>query len=321
MASELQARGTVRVRAKLCVLVWLCTAGVAAAQSPKANPDAERHHQRGLKLLREEPKDFAAAAAEFSAAYEIDPRPRYMFNLALAQRLGGECRKAIESYRAYLATEPAEVYAKDARTGIERCEQILAAATSPAVAAPPTAGEPGSRTPEVRRPTTGEPGPRTPEVGRPTAGEPGPRTPEVGRPIAGEPGPGTPDAGTLGTGAGRGAEPVDRPPPVRGPWYRDRVGTSLVIAGGVSAIAGAACYALAHDAAASTFDPGPLDDYEASRTRARAFQIASWITAGAGAALIAGGVIRYATRPAARRAELTLRPAPAGIAIVLGGRF
>src|SRR5215208_5665294 len=119
MASELQARDTVRVPAKLWILVWLCTAGVAVAQPSKTNPDAERHHQRGLQLLREEPKDFAAAAAEFAAAYKIDPRPRYLFNLALAQRLGGACRKAIDSYRAYLETRPPEIYANDARVGIE----------------------------------------------------------------------------------------------------------------------------------------------------------------------------------------------------------
>ncbi len=292
MASQLHTRGTVRVLAKLGVLVWLCAAGVAAAQAPKPDPEAERHHRRGLKLLREEPKDFAAAAAEFAAAYAIDPRPRHLFNLALAQRLGGECRKAIDSYRAYLETHPPEIYAKDARTGIERCEQILATAAASTPPAPPVEPQPEA-----------PPSPREP----PPPGEPRPSPPAAPQPVAGA--------------RGGAALAAPRLPPERGPWYRDRLGTSLVVAGGLFSIAGVACYALARDAAASTFDPGPLDEYEASRARAGSLQLASWITAGAGVALITGGVIRYAMRPAARRVELTLRPSPVGIAMVLGGRF
>jgi hypothetical protein len=285
MALELQAPGPVRV-AKLWLLVWLCAAGVAVAQPSKPNPDAEQHHRRGLALLRDEPKDFAAAAAEFAAAYEIDPRPRYLFNLALAQRLGGECRKAIDTYRAYLDTHPPETYAGDARIGIERCEQALAAAPpkpAPEPAAPPRSAAPAS-----------------------TAGA-APSSPDAAKP----------DAGALQT-----VERVEhRSPPPRGPWYRDRAGTALVVAGGLSGLAGAVCYALARSAAASTFEPGTLDEYRSNRDRAGALQTASWIAAGASAALIAGGVLRYATRPARRGAELTLRPTTTGIAVGLGGRF
>jgi tetratricopeptide (TPR) repeat protein len=281
VASQLQAQGAVRGRAKLCVLVWLCAAGVAAAQPAKANPEAEQHHQRGLRFLREEPKDFAQAAAEFAAAYEIDPRPRYLFNLALAQRLGGACGKAIASYRAYLETHPPEGYASDARVGIERCEKLAAAPPAPPPLDSKLADPSGISEP----------------------------------PPAGQLQPSTPGAAKPGAGASRGVEIAPRP------WYRDRAGTSLIVAGGISAIAAAACYALARDAAGATFDPGSLDDYDSSRARAGALQTASWIAAGAAGALIAGGAIRYATRPAPRRAELAIRPAPSGIAMVLGGRF
>jgi hypothetical protein len=263
---------------KRWILVSLCAAGVAAAQPSKPNPDAERHHQRGLAALRAEPKDFAAAAAEFAAAYAIDPRPRYMFNLALSQRLGGECRKAIESYRAYLETHPPELYANDARIGIEHCEKRLAAEA---------------------------------DVDVPPAVDPKPADP----PRLVEPAP-------PGDRPGRAADLVaHRPPPARGPRDRDRAGTALVVAGGASGIASAVCYVLARSAAAATFDPGTLDDYNSDRGRASALQTASWIAAGASAALIAGGLIRYATRPTVRGAELTLRPTTTGIAMVLGGRF
>jgi hypothetical protein len=283
-------------RAKLCVLAWLCTAGAAAAQPAKPDRRAEQHHQRGLRFLREEPKDFAAAAAEFAAAYEIDPRPRYMFNLALAQRLGGACRKAIDSYRAYLATSPPESYAADARTGIERCEKLLGAEGRPS--ATKLEPIPPDRSGSGELPPTGEPGPG-----------PSPITPP---PVAPQP----------GAGSSRGvALALHQPPHGRGPWYRDGVGTSLVVMGGLSAITGAVCYALARGAAGATFDPGTLDEYESHRARAGALQTASWITAAAGAALITGGVIRYATRPGPRGAELALRPTAGGLAMSLGGRF
>jgi hypothetical protein len=297
MASELQAPRPVR-GAKLWVLVSLCVASVAAAQPAKPNPDAERHHQRGLAALRAEPKDFTTAAAEFAAAYAIDPRPRYLFNLALAQRLGGACRKAIESYRAYLDTHPPESYAGDARTGIERCEKLLAAEADVPLAVDPKPAEP----------------PRLVEQTRPDETRPGtPGTPAT---------PATPGAARPGAGPDQSADLVAHSPsPARGPWYRDRAGTALVVTGAAAGIAGAVCYVLARRAAAATFDPGTLDDYESNRGRAGALQTASWITTGAGAALIAGGVIRYATRPAARRGELALRPTTSGIALVLGGRF
>ena len=115
------------VRAQIALLF---VATLAYADTP-AEREAADHHSKGVKYLTETPRDYAAAAREFAVAYKLDANPKYLFNLALAQRLGGDCRAAIESYRAYLATVPPDLNAKNANIGIAKCEEILAAIPKP----------------------------------------------------------------------------------------------------------------------------------------------------------------------------------------------
>lgn len=246
-------------RARL-VYTLLLVATPATAQPPN---DAEQHHRRGLELLRAA-TDYAAAIEAFAAAYRLDQKPRYLYNLALAQRLANKCGDAIESYRAYLATGPSEDNAANARIGIERCEQTLAAA----------------------KPVVDPPKPIV--------------TPPV-------------------VPAVRDRRDVVSPT-TRGPWYRDRLGNGLAIAGGVSVLASAGLYLLARDAAAATFDAGPLADYETQRDRTKRFQVASVVTAGIGVALVAGGIVRYSIRPT-RTVDVTVAPTSTGGTVVIGGSF
>jgi hypothetical protein len=118
-----------RIVAIAIAIVIVIQAGVAAAQPARAL--AKEHNRRGAKLLVESPRDLAAAELAFETAYSLDPDPMFLFNLALARRLGGKCREAIETYRAYLRTDPPEADAANARIGIERCEQTLATTTPP----------------------------------------------------------------------------------------------------------------------------------------------------------------------------------------------
>ena len=82
------------------VLVLLLVTGVARAD------DSEAHYDKGKQLYAA--KDFVGAVAEFEAARAIDPQPRYVFNLAQAQRMAGRCADAVTSYEAFLATAPVE---------------------------------------------------------------------------------------------------------------------------------------------------------------------------------------------------------------------
>jgi hypothetical protein len=50
--------------------------------------------------------DYLGAAADFEAAYALDPDPAYLYNIAQAYRLGSACAKAADYYRRFLAVVP-----------------------------------------------------------------------------------------------------------------------------------------------------------------------------------------------------------------------
>jgi cysteine-rich repeat protein len=270
-------------------IIWMLLAPGA-----HADPVAEQHHTRGKKLLAA--RDYPAAEAEFAAAYKIESNAKFMFNLALAQRLGGKCAEAIVSYRTYLGTNPPEIHARNARTGIDLCERSM---------------------PKLEPPRCGDgklSGAEACDDGN-TADLDGCSSTcaiSSGWSCAGQP---------------SRCEKIVLPPPQvvvesREPWYRDRLGNVLTISGGAAAIASVAGVVLTRNAAAATFEPGPLDDYESNRANARRFEVATWILAGASVALIAGGVIRYATRPAQITREnlpIALAVSPEGV--MIGGRW
>lgn len=84
---------------------------------------AEKHFNRGLKLFND--KDFAGSAEQFSRAYEIDERFDIMFAWAQAERLAGNCTKAVELYTE-LRKVP-DLSDDDQRAlleGLERCDAM-----------------------------------------------------------------------------------------------------------------------------------------------------------------------------------------------------
>lgn len=266
-------------------VAWLLACSVAYA-----DPAAEEHHTRGKRFLTED-KDYAAAEAEFAAAYALDRDPRYLFNLALAQRLGGKCQQAIASYRAFLETQPAEAYARNARAGIELCERLV-----PNEAVAPRCGD--GKLAELEACDDGN-----------AAGADGCSACIV-------------DTDWSCAGQPSRCTKIAVPVPAvvvetREPWYRDRAGNALAITGGVAIVTGVALYIYARGEASATFDPGPLADYEQHRDRAALLETVAWITGGAGLALVGGAVIRYATRsaPVVRERRITVAPAPSGLAI------
>jgi hypothetical protein len=120
-----------RCRHSWVLAVVLSTAGVAAAEGPTMAPAAKAQLDRGLERFKA--KDYAASIAAFDAGYAIDPKPEFLYVKAQAQRLGGDCRTAIATYRAYLATHPPHDKVEYAAANIDRCEKQIAAEPAPAV--------------------------------------------------------------------------------------------------------------------------------------------------------------------------------------------
>jgi tetratricopeptide (TPR) repeat protein len=137
---------------------FLVTCAVVAALSNTAS--ADRSAADLLKSARQhfDLQEYAQAEADLKEAYRLEPKPEILYALAQAQRMNGECDKAIVSYQNFLRSNPRADQAKLASENVERCKAELAAKPKPT---PEPTPEP-KPTPEPPKPT---PAPTTRTVG------------------------------------------------------------------------------------------------------------------------------------------------------------
>jgi tetratricopeptide (TPR) repeat protein len=119
-------------------MIWLLV--LAMLGEPAMKPEAKRHLDAGLRAFAVQ--DYAQAISEFQAGFEIDPRREFLYALGQAERMSGDCEKAIRSYDAFLLTNPPDRQAEPARQNLKRCKDELAAKTAPAPPKPEPAPEP-----------------------------------------------------------------------------------------------------------------------------------------------------------------------------------
>ncbi len=111
----------------------LVLAAVVALGSAAVAAPADELLERGLRSYAVGRYDEAIAA--FQRGYELAPHADFLYALGQAQRMKGDCRAAVKSYRAYLRTAPPERAAAPARENLERCERELANEPPPPPAA------------------------------------------------------------------------------------------------------------------------------------------------------------------------------------------
>jgi tetratricopeptide (TPR) repeat protein len=80
----------------MIVLASVLVAGAGAASADPASDLAKR----GIDQFKA--GKYAEATATLEKAYALDPRPETLFALAQAERLGGDCKVAVEHYRQVL---------------------------------------------------------------------------------------------------------------------------------------------------------------------------------------------------------------------------
>jgi hypothetical protein len=120
--------------ASLVVGTW--TGSAFAQSSPR------EHYDKGMIFYNIQ--DWPSAIRELKAAYEGDPRPDYLYALAQAERLSGDCASAILTYRAF-GRQATGAPAAAAEGFIHVCEEkqkekeTAALAAAAAAAAPPPA--------------------------------------------------------------------------------------------------------------------------------------------------------------------------------------
>lgn len=88
------------MRLLIALLLLVCVA--APARADKAS--AEKAYNEGLALYKA--SEFRGAADKFQLAYERDPDPVYLFNLAQAYRFAKMCRESADSYTRFLKEAP-----------------------------------------------------------------------------------------------------------------------------------------------------------------------------------------------------------------------
>lgn len=121
MRSCRAAEVTRRCMAGLAAATLLLAVPAYAAQPPEE--EAKEHMKAAGKAYAEE--DFDTAAEEAQKAYELDPKPIYLYPWAQSERARGNCRKALELYKKFLDSDPSKKAAGDAKDNIVRCLEDL----------------------------------------------------------------------------------------------------------------------------------------------------------------------------------------------------
>jgi tetratricopeptide (TPR) repeat protein len=94
--------------AALASVLYLAEAAAAApaVAAPADAPDAEALFRQGLKAY--DAKQYARAIEAFEAAHKLSPQPEILFDVAMAHRALGNCRRAADAFDAFIAEAPAD---------------------------------------------------------------------------------------------------------------------------------------------------------------------------------------------------------------------
>jgi hypothetical protein len=126
------------MRRSIVSAVVLCAALARAEDPPPLGTEAAAHLERGVRLY--ETQAYSEAIVEFRAGYLVDPQPVFLYNIAQAERLRGNCKEAVLAYRTYLRTEPLEERRAVVESHIRTCVAMLS--RPPERPAPPAAAPP-----------------------------------------------------------------------------------------------------------------------------------------------------------------------------------
>lgn len=96
-------------------------------EAPAAKPDykkAAAHYRKAEELAASE--EWAGAAKEYGIAYDITKDPVLFFKLGNAYQLSGDCTRAVEYFKRYLAEgKPSEEFRSDTEARISGCQSAI----------------------------------------------------------------------------------------------------------------------------------------------------------------------------------------------------
>ena len=146
-----------RARVALVMAVALLVAGATARAGDDREARARAHYEVGLGMYHL--GNYGDAVREFTAGYELSPRPEFLINLGQAYRKLHQLDRARDMFQRYLARAPADAPDRaQVRALLAEVEAERAAPSSstppPEGTAAPTATAPGTTPPPPGATTT-----------------------------------------------------------------------------------------------------------------------------------------------------------------------
>ncbi len=152
----------VRVLLAVCLsLSW----APALAQTPPGDDTTERARRLYEEANRQyDLREYDEAIEACRAGYKLMPLPEFLFNIAQAYRLKGDCVEALSFYRNYLRVSPAarnrakvEAFIAEMQRCVPAPSPVLAPATTPQAPAPSTQAPPVRVAPRASTAAEGAP--------------------------------------------------------------------------------------------------------------------------------------------------------------------
>jgi hypothetical protein len=233
------------------LLALLLAPAIARAQQ---GGDAGEHFNRGTRDYNIQ--DWSNALKEYKEAYSLDPRPEYLWSIAQTQRMSGDCRSAILTYKAYQRTA-SSTQANAAQDLIKKCETDLAAQQ------------------RAVEQTTAPPPPPPPALPPSTAA---PKSAPAPLPAPAPP-----------------ASPSPPPPapPDEHAWYADALGDTLFVGGLALATVGGVFLAMGNSKDSAAATAPHVSDWKADTDTGQTDHLLGGIGVGVGGVLLAGAIWRY----------------------------
>ena len=119
---------------KAALVIVLALAAPALADSK--TDEARNHFKLGKQF--QDNGAYERAAEEYKRAYDADPRPEMLFNIAQAYRLAKQKEQALDYFKQYLAKQPAGAGADEARKHVVTLQKEIDDETAAKQAPPPT---------------------------------------------------------------------------------------------------------------------------------------------------------------------------------------
>jgi hypothetical protein len=279
----LERRFAVHARAHRQALTALAAIVLAGSPASAAPKGRAAKAQFDKGVAAYSKNDYAAASTAFGKSYALEVDVETLFAWAQAERKQGHCDKASELYVTLLAAKLPAQNKSVVQGQLEECKRILddQAKAEQARADQARADQARSESP------TGSP------TQAPSSAAP---ADVVGHADV-----------TLHDEAS--------------PWFKDATGDALVGLGIVSVAVGGVMLLSSHSAASASDTAPTYDQFKILDDKAKTRGMIGVIATGAGAALIIGGVIRYAARSTSTESTTVtgwLDPHSSGIAITGG---